>query len=319
MTFYFATVVQVSFDTWYVDWRWQVINNCIQHKLDTFVTIRRSAHNREDFNFYYTFTKSCFQLINSDFFTFKVFHSQIFIKFSNLLDQLCTKLFNLCSIISRNFSFLDVLAQIIFVHVSLLSDDVDNTDKIILCTDRQLNRHCICLQTVAHIFNYVKIVSTDDIHFVDISDTRNAIFVSLSPYSFRLRLYAFLRTEHAYCPVQYTQGTFNFYCEVNVSRGIDDIYAVTFPLSGRRSGSNRNSALLFLFHPVHCCRTFVNFTDFVRNACVEQDTFRRGSFTGVNMRHDPDITCIFQGELSCHEFVSLQNINLLGWTESYQR
>ncbi|MNP64959.1 hypothetical protein D3C76_1605110 [compost metagenome] len=45
----------------------------------------------------------------------------------------------------------------------------------------------------------------------------------------------------------------------------------------------------------------MNFTDFVRNACVEQDTFRRGSFTGVNMRHDPDITCIFQGELSCHE------------------
>jgi len=36
------------------------------------------------------------------------------------------------------------------------------------------------------------------------------------------------------------------------------------------------------------------------NTGVEQDTLRRGSFTGVNMRHDPDVTCIFQGELSCH-------------------
>jgi hypothetical protein len=45
----------------------------------------------------------------------------------------------------------------------------------------------------------------------------------------------------------------------------------------------------------------VNLTDFVRTACVEQDPLSCRGFTRINMSHDPDITCIFQGELSSHE------------------
>ncbi|MNH97644.1 hypothetical protein D3C73_503490 [compost metagenome] len=185
--------------------------------------------------------------------------------------------------------------------MSFLFHDINDTCEVVLCTDWQLDSNCVRLQTLMHVFNNVKEVSTNDVHFVYICNPWNAVTVSLSPYSFRLRLYAFLRTENAYCPVQYTKGTFNFNCEVNVSRGINNIYAVTLPSSGSSGGRNRDPALLLLLHPVHCCSTLVNLTDFVRTACVEQDPFCSRGFTGVNMRHDPNITCIFQGELSCHE------------------
>ncbi|MNI58919.1 hypothetical protein D3C73_1140540 [compost metagenome] len=172
-------------------------------------------------------------------------------------------------IISRNFRYFDVLTQIVFEDVSFLLNQVNNTYEVVFGANWQLNCNCVGLQAVTHAFYNVKEVRTDDIHFVYICDTRYAVPVSLSPYSFRLRFNAFFRTENTNCSIQYTKGTFNFNSEVNVSRGIDDINAVTLPRSGCSSGGNGDSALLFLFHPVHCCSTFVNFTDLVRTACVE--------------------------------------------------
>ncbi|MNI12800.1 hypothetical protein D3C73_659960 [compost metagenome] len=126
------------------------------------------------------------------------------------------------------------------------------------------------------------------------------ILISLSPNCFGLRLNAFFSAEHSNCSVQYTQGTLYLNGKVNVPRGINNINAVTFPSSGRSGGSNRNSTLLFLFHPVHRCCTFVHFTDFVYFTCIVKNPLCCCCLTSINMCHDPDITCIFQGELSCH-------------------
>ncbi|MNZ64963.1 hypothetical protein D3C78_831430 [compost metagenome] len=174
-----------------------------------------------------------------------------------------------------------------------LLNKVDNTSEITFCTNWQLNSNCIGLKAITHSFDYVKEIRTDNVHFVHICNTWNVITVSLSPYGFRLRLNALFCTKYTYCPIQYTQGTFNFNSEVNVSWGINDIDAVTFPRSSRSSGRNRDSALLFLLHPVHCSSTLVNFTDFVRTACIEKNPLCGSCFTSINMRHDPDITCIF--------------------------
>ncbi|MNF99503.1 hypothetical protein D3C84_824010 [compost metagenome] len=97
--------------------------------------------------------------------------------------------------------------------------------------------------------------------------------------------------------------------------GVDNIDAVTCPLSCRSSGRDRDAALLLLLHPVHRSCTFVHLADFVGTACVEQDPFSGSRFARINMRHDPDVTRIFQGELSCHDYVSFR----LYECESYQR
>jgi hypothetical protein len=79
-----------------------------------------------------------------------------------------------------------------------------------------------------------------------------------------------------------------------VSRRVYDVDSifdfVTMPVAGGRGGCNRNAALLLLLHPVHRRRAFVDFADFVRDACVEKNTLGRCRLTGINVRHDADIS-----------------------------
>ena len=70
--------------------------------------------------------------------------------------------------------------------------------------------------------------------------------------------------------------------------------SVHAPLGGCGRARNGDTALLLLRHPVHGGRTFVHFADLVRFARVIQDAFRRGRFTGVDVRHDPYIAGVFQ-------------------------
>ncbi|MNV48147.1 hypothetical protein D3C71_1400400 [compost metagenome] len=110
MTNCFSSIIKMSSDSWNVKRRWQVINNSIQHKLNPFVTVGGSNNYREQFNFNYAFAQCSFNFRNCNFFAFQVLHSQIFIKFSNFLDQLETQLLNFGQIFFRNIRYFDVLA-----------------------------------------------------------------------------------------------------------------------------------------------------------------------------------------------------------------
>jgi len=58
------------------------------------------------------------------------------------------------------------------------------------------------------------------------------------------------------------------------------------PEAGRGRGGNGDAALLFLLHPVHDGRAFVDFADFVRHTGVEQDAFGGRGLARINVRHD---------------------------------
>jgi len=75
-----------------------------------------------------------------------------------------------------------------------------------------------------------------------------------------------------------------------VSRGIDKIDSVSFPEAGGGSRSNGNAAFLFLFHPVHGGGAFVYLTDLVGLTGIVKNAFAGGGFTGINMRHDTDVS-----------------------------
>ena len=55
-----------------------------------------------------------------------------------------------------------------------------------------------------------------------------------------------------------------------------------------------DTSLLFLFHPIHGGRTFVDFTNLVRFTGVIQNTFGASSFTRIYMSHDTDVTVLLQ-------------------------
>ena len=57
------------------------------------------------------------------------------------------------------------------------------------------------------------------------------------------------------------------------------------------SRGDGNSPLLLLHHPVHRGGAVMDLPDLVRLPCVEQDALRRGGLSGIDVRHDTDITC----------------------------
>jgi hypothetical protein len=126
------------------------------------------------------------------------------------------------------------------------------------------------------------------------------VLVSLAPNGLGLRLNAALSAENGNGTVQYTQGALYLYGKVNVTGGINDIDTIFLPEAGGSSGGNGNTALLFLFHPVHRSRAFVSLTNLMRFTGVIQDTLSSGGLAGVNMSHDTDISRFYKRSTSRH-------------------
>ena len=116
-------------------------------------------------------------------------------------------------------------------------------------------------------------------------------------------------TENSDRTIQDAQGALNFYCEVDVSRRINDIDSMALPVCSGRGRGNRDTSFLFLRHPVHCSSTVVCLTDFTIDTCIEQDTLGRGCLTCVNVGHYADITSKLKRYISWHNILlALVNI-----------
>ena len=151
-----------------------------------------------------------------------------------------------------------------------------------------------------HHIDNVEEVCAGDVHFVDIRHARNMIALSLTPYGLSLRLNTTTCSQNCNRAIKDTQGTLNLYREIHVTRRINNVDTMVFPVTGRCSRRNRDTTFLFLNHPVHGSSAFMNLTDFVVYTRVEEDTLSSSRFTGIDVSHDTDITSFFKGILSCH-------------------
>ena len=93
-------------------------------------------------------------------------------------------------------------------------------------------------------------VTTSLVNFVNKTDTRDAVFSSLAPNCFRLSLNTHLTIKDHNRAIEDTERTLNFSCEVDVTRGIDNVNLVALPIGSHGSGGNSNTTFLFLLHPV---------------------------------------------------------------------
>src|SRR5699024_799909 len=116
---------------------------------------------------------------------------------------------------------------IFWPHESFHGDKIDDTVEVAFSTDWQLHNEWLCTKAGLNGLNGVVEVSTEFIHLVDETDTGYTVFICLTPHGFRLWFNAFFSIKYSDCAVEYTQGAFNFYGEVNVSRGIDAVNLVT--------------------------------------------------------------------------------------------
>src|SRR6202158_4153261 len=185
-----------------------------------------------------------------------------------------------------------------------LFEEIDDADEIIFTSEGKLQRYGVGSQALANGANHMVKIRSHAVHFVHKTNARDAVLVRLAPHGFRLRLPPGDRVEHAHRAIQNAQRALHFHREVHVARRINNIDAVflieAIPRSGRRRARNRDAALALLLHPVHGGRAFIHRTDLVGHTRIEQDALRRRRFSGVDVRHDPDVARVFEFEYPGH-------------------
>ena len=218
---------------------------------------------------------------------------QLVVELGDRLDQDGARLVGCVDQVLGDVDDLDLLAEVVLVNRCLLGDEVDDAGELGLRADRQLNRDRVGAEALDHRADAHLEAGAGAVHLVDVGDARHLVGVGLAPDGLGLRLDAGDRVEDGYCAVEHAQRTLDLDGEVDVARRVNDVDAVVVPESSRRSGGDRDSALLLLLHPVHRGCALVNFTDLVRAAGVVQDALSRRRLTGVDVGHDPDVSGLF--------------------------
>ena len=175
---------------------------------------------------------------------------------------------------------------------------VNDSLEALLGPDGNLDRKRGRTQHVVHLAHHLKEVCAGAVHLVDISDTGHIVLVGLTPYGLRLGFYAAHGAESSHGAVKHTERTLHFHSEVNVSRSVDkvdfELVVLVFPERRGCGGSDCDSALLLLLHPVHGGSAVMHLADLVGKTGIEEDTLRSSGFSGIDVSHDADVSCEFK-------------------------
>ncbi|MPN56682.1 hypothetical protein SDC9_204372 [bioreactor metagenome] len=102
--------------------------------------------------------------------------------------------------------------------------------------------------------------------------------------------------------IQHAHRALHFSREVHVTWGVDNVHAVRDtleslvsavfllgPVAGCGCGSNGNTTLALLLHPVGHRIAVIHVAHLVDEPCVKQDTLCRRGFSGINVCGDADV------------------------------
>ena len=204
----------------------------------------------------------------------------------SLLDQL-----------GRNLLLTEGHSTVISIPVNRLhAQQIYLTLKLFFRPNRQLNRHRSVTQPPLDLLNHTQEVGTLAIHLVHVNNTRNTVFVGLTPHGFRLRLDTRGTTENDDSTIKHAQRALYFDSEVNVTGGINNIDTMlvvllfgALPEGSSSSGGNRNPPLLLLGHPVHGGSAIMDFAHLVVHTGIKQNPFRGRGLARIDVRTDTNI------------------------------
>ena len=124
------------------------------------------------------------------------------------------------------------------------------------------------MQTGLHLCKHLLEVRTHSVHLVHKGDSRNAVFVRLTPHRLALRLDTANGTEYRHSAIQDAQTPLHLNRKIDMARSVDNVNAmidlVALPVADRRRTRDRNAALLLLCHPVHRRRAIMHLAYAVR-------------------------------------------------------
>ena len=153
---------------------------------------------------------------------------------------------------------------VVFPDDRLHLDQIDDAFEFIFLADGNLNRDWLGIEALADGVDGMLEIGAHLVDLVDETNSRNAVFIGLTPDFFRLRLHAVNRVKHRNRAVEHAQRPLDFGGEVHVAGSINNVDANIAPGAGGGGGGNGDAALLLLLHPVHGRSAFVDLSDAVR-------------------------------------------------------
>ena len=143
--------------------------------------------------------------------------------------------------------------------------------------------------------------ATDTIHLVHEADPGNSVLISLSPHRLRLRLDPSNSIKNGHGAIENAEGALYLRREVNVPWGVNDVDPMVAPEAGGRRGSNSDTPLLLLLHPIHNSCAVVHLAQLVGDPRVIQDTLGGRRLPSIYMRHDADVPRLIELDLPWHD------------------
>ena len=294
-----------TLDGGYVQRRGQERDDRVEQLLHTLVVERRTAEHGHERHVDRSLADCGDKLVGGDRIgVLEELLHQGLVRSGNLLDELRTPLGGLGLHVVGDLLQHEVVADGLVVEVvdRIIIYKVYQALELVLRTDGQHYRQRRSAEVLLDLGAYRQEVGARTVHLVHVADTGYVVFVGLTPYRLRLGLDTAHSAERGNGAVKYAQRTLHLDREVDVSRSIDQVDLILLvlivPECGGCSRRDGDTTLLLLNHPVHRGAALVNLTDLVGLTRVEEDTLRGGRLTGIDVRHDTDVTSIVK--ISCH-------------------
>ena len=306
-----------------VERRGEIVDDGVEQFLHALVLVGRTAADRNYLVVDGRLTKSRFQLVDRDLVAVAELLEEFLVGFRDALDHLVVVLLREVRHIGGDGFDAHILSEVVVVHVGFHRHEIDDPAEGAFLSDREHDRHGVGVQTLNHHADHAEEVGAGDVHLVDVRHPGDLVLVRLPPDGLGLGFDAPLGAEDGHGTVQHAQRPFDLNGEVDVARGVDDVDAVGVflgcdgivviargrPVTGGRSGGDGDPTLLLLDHPVHGRAAVVRLADPVDPSGVEQDPLGGGRFSGVDVRHDPDITGMGKRIFSRHSELLLRDAN----------
>jgi len=256
---------------------------------------RGPAEDRDDRVLEGAGAQGALDLCDGDLFVAEIlFHDRV-VKVGDGLDQFVAHRLRLFDERRGDLALLPDGTEGVFVIVDRLhGEQIDEAIEAILGAERQLNRHGPGMKPFAHRIQHHVKIGADPVHFVDISDAGDAVFIRLPPDRLRLGLDTAGGIEDGDCAIQNSQRTFDFGRKIDMAGRVDDVDAVVLPAAGDGGRGDGDASFAFLLHPVHSGGAVVNLAYTMHLAGVVQDPLGGGGLTGIDVSHDADIAGLFQ-------------------------
>src|SRR6476661_1381776 len=285
----------------HVERRREIVDDGVEHRLHAAVLEGGATEHRVELGVDRELADAALDLLRGQLLAAEVLLHELVVGLGDALDECHAVLLGLGLQVRRDLGDLvlgthgHVALGVAGPHEGTHVDEVDDTEEVVLGTDRELHDERLRAEAVLDRLHREVEVGAELVHLVDEADARHVVLVGLAPHRLGLGLDALLAVEHRDRAVEDAQRALDLDREVDVPGGVDDVDLVAVPGALRRGRRDGDAALLLLLHPVHRGRAVVDLTDLVVDTGVEEDALGRRGLARVDVRHDPDVAGL--GEL----------------------